>query len=132
MGKKFKYEPVFWISDLICLILFLIFWFILPSRLFIAPTSFVVEASNGELLSAAIAKDGQWRFPAADSIPEKFSKCIIAFEDKRFYSHPGVDPVAMTRATIQNFKAKSVVSGGSTISMQVIRLYRKEIGRAHV
>jgi penicillin-binding protein 1C len=126
MGKKFKYEPVFWISDLICLILFLIFWFILPSRLFIAPTSFVVEASNGELLSAAIAKDGQWRFPAADSIPEKFSKCIIAFEDKRFYSHPGVDPVAMTRATIQNFKAKSVVSGGSTISMQVIRLYRKE------
>lgn len=126
MNKKFKYGPELWISDLFCLVLFLLFWFILPSRLFKAPTSFVVEASNGRLLSAAIANDGQWRFPAADSIPEKFSKCIIAFEDKRFYSHPGVDLLAMGRAMKQNFKAKTVVSGGSTLSMQVIRLYRKE------
>jgi penicillin-binding protein 1C len=114
------------ISDLVCGILLLAFLFALPSKLFLSPTSYVVEASNGDLLSAAIAKDGQWRFPVADTIPEKFAQCLVAFEDKRFYQHPGVDLVAMARAMRQNLKAKSVVSGGSTISMQVIRLSRRE------
>lgn len=126
MLKNIRYEPKLMISDGICLALFIWFWFCLPSRLFVSPTSYVVEASNGELLSAAIARDGQWRFPMADSIPEKFADCIIAFEDKRFYSHIGIDPLAMGRALRQNFKAKSVVSGGSTLSMQVIRLSRRE------
>lgn len=114
------------ISDLVCGLLLLAFLFALPSKLFVSPTSYVVEASNGDLLSAAIAKDGQWRFPVADTIPEKFAQCLVAFEDKRFYQHPGVDLVAMARAMRQNFKAKSVVSGGSTITMQVIRLSRRE------
>lgn len=126
MFKKLNYEPKLLISDIVCLLLLLWFWFALPSRLFTAPTSYVIEASNGELLSAAIAKDGQWRFPIADTIPEKFAQCIVAFEDKRFYGHPGVDFLAMSRAMKQNWKAKSVVSGGSTLSMQVIRLSRRE------
>ncbi len=106
--------------------LLLVFLFILPSKLFTSPTSYVVEASNGALLSASIAKDGQWRFPVADSVPAKFKACIIAFEDKRFYSHFGVDLMAMSRAVRQNIRAKSIVSGGSTITMQVIRLSRRE------
>ncbi|SMC94037.1 penicillin-binding protein 1C [Pedobacter nyackensis] len=126
MLKKLNYEPKLLISDAVFLFLLLWFWFALPSRLFVSPTSYVVEASNGELLSASIAKDGQWRFPVADSIPEKFAQCIVAFEDKRFYNHPGVDMLAMSRAMRQNWRAKSVVSGGSTLSMQVIRLSRKE------
>lgn len=126
MVKKFPYEPKLFISDVFCLLLVLWFWFALPSKLFVSPTSYVVEASNGTLLSAAIARDGQWRFPVADAVPEKFAKCIIAFEDKRFYQHNGVDFLAMARAMRQNFKAKGVVSGGSTLSMQVIRLSRKE------
>jgi penicillin-binding protein 1C len=126
MLKRINYEPKLFISDAVCLLLLLWFWFALPSGLFASPTSYVVEASNGELLSASIAKDGQWRFPVADSIPEKFAECIVAFEDKRFYSHPGVDVLAMSRAMRQNWRAKSVVSGGSTLSMQVIRLSRRE------
>lgn len=126
MLKKINYEPKLLISDIACMLLLFWFWFALPGRLFTSPTSYVVEASNGELLSAAIAKDGQWRFPLADTIPEKFAKCIVAFEDKRFYQHPGVDLLAMSRAMKQNWKAKSVVSGGSTLSMQVIRLSRRE------
>ncbi|MNK04929.1 Penicillin-binding protein 1F [compost metagenome] len=122
----FKKYNAIRISDGICLVLLLWFWFALPSKLFVSPTSYVVEASNGELLSASIAKDGQWRFPEADSIPQKFAQCIIAFEDKRFYQHPGVDLLAMSRAMRQNIKAKSVVSGGSTLTMQVIRLSRRE------
>lgn len=126
MFKKFSYEPKLVVSDVICILLLCWFWFLLPSKLFLSPTSYVVEASNGTLLSAAIAKDGQWRFPVADSIPEKFEQCIVAFEDKRFFSHPGVDFLAMARAMRQNLKAKGVVSGGSTLTMQVIRLSRKE------
>lgn len=126
MFNKFLYEPKLLISDSICLLLIGWFWFLLPSKLFVAPTSYVVEAANGELLSASIARDGQWRFPVADTIPQKFTQCIVAFEDKRFYNHIGVDLLAMSRAMRQNLKAKSVVSGGSTLSMQVIRLSRRE------
>lgn len=114
------------VSDSICLLLVLFFWFAWPRQLFKSPTSYVVEASNGELLSAAIASDGQWRFPVADSVPDKFTKCLTAFEDQRFFMHFGVDPVAMSRAIKQNLQSGSVVSGGSTISMQVIRLSRKQ------
>jgi penicillin-binding protein 1C len=123
MNKTLK---AFLISDLICFVLLLAFLFALPSKLFKTPTSYVIEASNGHLLSAAIASDGQWRFPVADSVPLKFKDCIIAFEDKRFYKHFGVDPLAMARAMQQNWSAKSVVSGGSTLTMQVIRLSRKQ------
>jgi penicillin-binding protein 1C len=101
------------------------FGFCLPEPLFKSPTSFVVESANGELLSAAIASDGQWRFPAADSVPTKFRKCIVAFEDKNFYKHPGVDPIAIARAIEQNLKEGKVVSGASTLDMQVIRLASK-------
>jgi penicillin-binding protein 1C len=91
----------------------------------VSPTSFVIEAANGSLLSASIARDGQWRFPVSDTVPQKFVECITAYEDKRFYQHPGVDFFAMGRATHQNFRSKKVVSGGSTLTMQVIRLSRK-------
>ena len=102
--------------------LLIAFWFCLPARLFTRPTSFVVEDRQGELLSASIARDGQWRFPETDSVPAKFRKCITAFEDKRFYYHPGLDPISLGRAVVQNVRAGKIVSGGSTISMQVIRL----------
>ena len=114
------------ISDVSCALLFIWFLFSLPSELFKSPTSYVVEASNGELLSAAIASDGQWRFPNVDTVPDKFVKCITAYEDQRFFLHFGMDPIAMSRAMKQNFKARTVVSGGSTLTMQVIRLSRKQ------
>ena len=121
-----KTPKAFLITDIICLALLLVFLFSLPTKLFKSPTSYVIQASNGNLLSAAIASDGQWRFPVADSVPVKFKNCIIAFEDKRYYNHFGIDFLAMGRAMRQNFKAKSVVSGGSTLTMQVIRLSRKQ------
>jgi penicillin-binding protein 1C len=94
----------------------------LPSTLFPDPYSTVLYDRNGNLLNASIASDGQWRFPGNGHIPDKFSQAITMFEDKRFYVHPGVDPIAMVRATWQNIKAGEVVSGGSTLTMQVMRL----------
>lgn len=101
------------------------FYFSLPSPLFRSPTSTVLEDESGELLGARIARDGQWRFPQAESVPHKFREAIIAFEDKNFDSHPGIDPLAIGNAFIQNIRSGKVVRGGSTLSMQVIRLYRK-------
>lgn len=107
-------------------LLLIAYYFCLPRKLFVTPTSYVVEDSNGELLSAAIANDGQWRFPGDKDVPEKFAACITTYEDKRFYHHWGVDPIAMGRAVKQNIGGRKVVSGGSTITMQVIRLYRNK------
>lgn len=108
------------------LTLLLLFWFCIPKKLFNAPTSFVIDDSNGQLLGAAIASDGQWRFPHNEQVPDKFKACIMAFEDKRFEHHPGFDPLAFGRAIRQNIRAGHVVSGGSTLTMQVIRLSSRQ------
>jgi len=63
-------------------------------------------------------------------VPEKFVQCITTFEDKRFFYHPGVDPIALGRAVIQNIKNSSVVSGGSTLTMQVIRMHEQNNERS--
>ncbi len=109
-------------GNLIIAFAMLLFYFSLPKPLFNKPTSFVIEDSKGELLNAGIAADGQWRFPEDKIIPQKFIDCIVTFEDKRFFKHPGVDLFSMARAIRQNLNQKRIVSGGSTLSMQVIRL----------
>lgn len=112
------------------IILAFFYWWILPNPLFNDPTSYVLEDREGNLLGARIAKDGQWRFPETDEVPEKFAKAIVTFEDKRFWYHPGVDPIGIGRAITQNIKAGSIESGGSTLTMQVIRLSRKGQSRS--
>ena len=99
--------------------------FCLPKDLF-KGTSYatVVTDRNGELLGARIAGDQQWRFPPCDTVPERFATALIQFEDRHFRWHPGVNPVALVRAFADNLRAGHVVSGGSTLTMQVIRLSR--------
>ena len=97
----------------------------LPKDLFKGtPYATVVTDSHGELLGARIADDGQWRFPPCDTVPSRYATALIQFEDRHFRWHTGVDPIALGRAVISNLKAGHVVSGGSTITMQVIRLSR--------
>lgn len=98
------------------------FYFSLPRPLFSDPYSLVITDRDGDLLQARIAADGQWRFPYTDSVPEKFEKALLTFEDKSFYYHPGVDPIALGRATWQNLSNAKVVSGGSTLTMQTVRI----------
>ena len=119
------------IKSSIAFLLLIGYYFCLPRTLFEAPYSTVIESKEGELLGAKIARDGQWRFPASDSVPYKFKKCIVYFEDQYFYEHPGFNPVAMFNAVRQNQKAGKVVRGGSTLTQQVIRLSRKGKGRTY-
>lgn len=108
----------------ILIFLLLWYWFSLPRELFKVPMSTIIEDTSNNLLAAQIADDGQWRFPENSVVPEKFAKALILFEDKRFYKHGGFDALALSRAFYQNFKAGEIVSGGSTITMQVIRASR--------
>ncbi|MEO9210814.1 MAG: hypothetical protein ABI208_06940, partial [Ginsengibacter sp.] len=74
--RVFKSNVKIKIIGIIVVGLFVWFWFCLPSQLFDEPSSFVVEDNSGNLLSASIAADGQWRFPDEIEVPEKFIKCI--------------------------------------------------------
>ncbi len=102
-----------------------------PQSQFRVPFSTVVEARDGSLLGARIADDGQWRFPGFDTVPGKFEKALLTFEDKYFYMHPGINPVSIARAFRDNIKAGKIVSGGSTITMQVARLARGNTKRRY-
>ena len=131
MGAKIiKYFKQLSITRKVILILITIlviaYIFCLPRQLFHVPYSTVVTDRNGELLGARIASDGQWRFPPRTTTPEKVKQCLITFEDRHFYHHWGVNPVSTGRAAYQNLKNKRIVSGGSTLTMQTIRLARNE------
>ncbi len=107
------------------MVLLIAYYFSLPFTLFNDPYSTIVESNDGKLIGAKIAKDGQWRFPEHDTVPEKFEKCIVAFEDQHFYYHWGFNPVSIYNAYKQNQEANRIVRGGSTLTQQVIRLHRK-------
>lgn len=111
--------------------LLVVYYFSLPAPLFNVPYATVVESKEGRLIGAKIANDGQWRFPENDTLPDKFKKCIVAFEDQYFYQHPGFNPVAVFNALVQNYKSGKVVRGGSTLTQQVIRLARKGQNRTY-
>lgn len=89
----------------------------------IAETSVEVLARDGSLLRAYTVADGRWRLNVGlDGVDPTYLQMLIAYEDKRFYRHAGVDPRAMTRAIWQALRNGRVVSGGSTMTMQVARL----------
>jgi penicillin-binding protein 1C len=79
---------------------------------------------NGKLLRAYAMSDGRWRLPvnAGADVDPTYLKLLLAYEDRRFRSHAGVDPLALGRAALQLFTRGHVVSGGSTITMQLARL----------
>lgn len=127
LNKKYI-KPSIWTAAVLLLMGFV---FCLPQELFREPVSLVINSREGKLLGARIAKDGQWRFPQNEVVPEKFKTCIMAFEDKRFDSHIGIDFLALGRAIKLNFTKNDVVSGGSTLTMQTIRLSRKGQERSY-
>jgi penicillin-binding protein 1C len=88
----------------------------------IAYSTLVVDR-GGKLLRPFITKDGYWRLPVSSTeVDPRFLAMLIAYEDKRFHAHNGVDPQALARAAWQALASGRIVSGGSTLTMQVARL----------
>lgn len=119
-SKKF----FFYLWSVMCaIVVFLIYWwFILPIPVFKTPYSTVLLDRDENILGMTIADDGQFRMPVVQSLPEKYITALLTFEDKRFFYHRGVDPLALLRAIGLNIKNGTVVSGGSTLTMQTVRL----------
>ncbi|MGY3438569.1 MULTISPECIES: penicillin-binding protein 1C [unclassified Marinovum] len=89
----------------------------------LAATSVEVRDRKGRLLRGYTVEDGRWRFSVTlDEIDPKLIAMLVAYEDKRFWDHPGVDALAVGRAVYQALRNGEVVSGGSTLTMQVARL----------
>lgn len=104
------------------------FWWMLPRPLFTEPVSAVLLGRDDSLLGARIAADGQWRFPDLEAVPARFATALTTFEDRRFRRHIGIDPLAVGRAVRSNWRAGRVVSGASTLTMQLARLVRQQGG----
>ena len=78
---------------------------------------------DGRLLRSYVTSEGRWRLPASRiDVDPRYLDVLLAYEDKRFFAHAGVDPLAFTRAALQWLTSGHIVSGGSTITMQVARL----------
>lgn len=87
------------------------------------PPAVVVEDRMGEALRFFLPADQRWRFPVRlEDLPEELPRALVASEDRRFWDHPGVDPAAVLRAAWSNLKSGEVVSGASTIPMQIARM----------
>jgi penicillin-binding protein 1C len=106
--------------------LMMLYWIVsaLPDPLFDTTYSTVLTAAQGELLSARVATDEQWRFPIGDSLPVKYGVALLMSEDRNFFLHKGVHLPSLAKAMVDNLRAGKIRRGGSTITMQVIRLSR--------
>lgn len=94
----------------------------LPEGFFAEPST-VVELSDGTVAHVFLSPDEKWRARAElAEIDPAYLEALIRLEDKRFYSHPGVDPLAILRAAALNLMRGRVVSGGSTLTMQLVRV----------
>lgn len=94
-----------------------------PPPLDLPATAVEVVDRSGALLRAVAPADGAWRFRVTlEEVDPHFVDMLIAYEDKRFHSHRGIDPLAIVRAAVQLVTIGRIVSGGSTITMQLARL----------
>jgi penicillin-binding protein 1C len=85
--------------------------------------STIVVDREGRLLRAFTLPDGRWRLPLkVDEVDPRYLKLLLSYEDARFYEHRGVDWRALGRAGVQFLTRGRIVSGGSTLTMQVARL----------
>ncbi|MBU2916093.1 penicillin-binding protein 1C [Reichenbachiella agariperforans] len=122
-----RYQKALALCFLVALFLF---WVVpLSDPVFEDHYATTLETRDGQLLAAIIADDGQWRFPQRDTVPDRFAQCIRLFEDEYFDYHPGINPVSIFHALLSNIRAGSIRRGGSTLSMQVIRMSRHNPAR---
>jgi penicillin-binding protein 1C len=115
-------KRTFWIYGLVIIgMSFSICWFCVPKPLFAPFYSYAIYDTDDQLIGAKIAQDGQWRFAITDALPEEYIIALTQYEDKRFFYHFGVDPLALISAIKYNL-THTGKRGGSTITMQIMRM----------
>lgn len=95
----------------------------LPETALWRPSSTLVFDRDGGLLHAFISTDDMWRIQTPlHQISPYLQKSLLAYEDRWFYFHPGLNPLALIRAVRQNQRSRKIISGGSTLTMQIARM----------
>ena len=88
----------------------------------------VIRSEDGSIINLRLTPSGHWREKASlENVDTKLVEMLVAYEDKRFMSHFGVDPIALLRATYNSITSGRVVSGASTLTMQTVRLMHPEL-----
>ncbi len=96
-------------------------WLLIPPKLFVeVPYSLLIQDKEGGTLAVSLATDGQWRFPAGAKVSDKYFSALLAFEDRHFFRHPGINPASILRAG-RHLILGGKRMGGSTITMQLAR-----------
>jgi len=124
-----------WLCVALFIVLAMIVAFFLkePDEGRLSETSKVLRAVDGSILELRLTSTGHWREPVKlNEIDPQLLKILIAYEDKRFWQHYGVDFFAIGRAIFDSLKAGRVVSGASTLTMQTVRLMHPELGGRNV
>lgn len=112
---------------LLALFFILTLLFPLPKSRIFPPVSTVIQAQDGQVLRIFTARDEMWRVHTDfREISLLHQRLVLAYEDQWFYWHPGINPIAIFRAAITNFKAGRVLVGGSTITMQIARMIERK------
>jgi penicillin-binding protein 1C len=124
-----KTAAVFFLASAVCVLNVLLFFFILdylfpfPVESIKRDPTAIITDKDGKPLRFFLPEDKRWRFPVKlKDVSPKLVEAVIASEDRWFYIHPGVNPIAMARAFYTNIKEWRVVSGASTIPMQIARM----------
>ena len=121
------------IALLIVLAMIVAFFWKAPDEGRLNETSKVLRAVDGSILELRLTSTGHWREPVKlHEIDPQLLRILIAYEDKRFWQHHGVDFLAVGRAIIDGLNAGRVVSGASTLTMQTVRLMHPELGERTV
>jgi len=119
-------RPGPWLAAAVALIACLVAsYFVLPPPVLdrSRSASVLVLAADGSILRGFLTVDGKWRLPIEpEAVDPLYRRMLIAAEDRRFARHPGVDPIAASRALFQLGLSGHIVSGGSTLTMQAVRL----------
>lgn len=123
---RFLIIPLLLVIQLVCV-------FIIIDRLYPLPEHKITHAKdyqartvldkNGDILRTFADQQGIWRYPTRnDKVSANLLEALLGYEDRWFYYHPGINPFSLLRAAWQYLKSGEIISGGSTISMQVARL----------
>ena len=126
-GRRWRFVPMIATAFVVCFSIAFAAWVISLGPLPLAEArqvSTTIVDRNGKLLRAYAMAYGRWRLPvdAKTAVDPGYVKLLLAYEDRRFLSHAGVDPLALARAAFQFLTRGHIVSGGSTITMQLARL----------
>ena len=109
----------------------LILWYLSTTINFEKRFAYILYA-DGEIINAQVSDDQQWRIKCEDELPEKLVTSLKLFEDQYFNYHPGINPVSIVKAMKANIKARKIIRGGSTITMQLARIHEGNQRRTYV